>query len=154
MSATGPFFSLIFCSILAKAFLLIDFPVVRRSYFILCKPSYISPNRFPTSVRVVRREKTCAAYPYFFLFSQPFPLIDFPAVSKIQTCANRTDPSILFPGVVFQSIFSIVCVYEQGLSLSLWERPYQHDSTASRLLSEVKHVRAQLVLRWGTTLES
>ena len=34
------------------------------------------------------------------------------------------------------------------------ERPYQHDSTASRLLSEVKHVRAQLVLRWGTTLES
>jgi hypothetical protein len=34
------------------------------------------------------------------------------------------------------------------------ERPYQHDSTASRLLSEVKHVRAWLVLRWGTTLES
>jgi hypothetical protein len=36
----------------------------------------------------------------------------------------------------------------------LRERPYQHDSTASRLLSEVKHVRAWLVLRWGTTLES
>ncbi len=35
-----------------------------------------------------------------------------------------------------------------------WIRPYQHDSTASRLLSEVKHVRAWLVLRWGTTLES
>jgi hypothetical protein len=35
-----------------------------------------------------------------------------------------------------------------------WERPYQHDSTASRPLSEVKHVRAWLVLRWGTTLES
>ena len=35
-----------------------------------------------------------------------------------------------------------------------WERPYQHDSTASRLLSEVKHARARLVLRWGTTLES
>ena len=34
------------------------------------------------------------------------------------------------------------------------ERPYQHDSTASRLLIEVKHVRAWLVLRWGTTLES
>ena len=34
------------------------------------------------------------------------------------------------------------------------ERPYQHDSTASRLLSEVKNVRAWLVLRWGTTLES
>ena len=34
------------------------------------------------------------------------------------------------------------------------ERPYQHDSTASRLLSEVKHVWAWLVLRWGTTLES
>jgi hypothetical protein len=28
------------------------------------------------------------------------------------------------------------------------------DSTASRLLSEVKHRRARLVLRWGTTLES
>ena len=38
--------------------------------------------------------------------------------------------------------------------LLLRERPYQHDSTASRLLSEVKHVRAWLVLRWGTTLES
>ena len=33
------------------------------------------------------------------------------------------------------------------------ERPYQDDSTASRLLSEVKHLRAWLVLRWGTTLE-
>ena len=34
------------------------------------------------------------------------------------------------------------------------ERPYHDDSTASRLLSEVKHHRAWLVLRWGTTLES
>ena len=34
------------------------------------------------------------------------------------------------------------------------ERPYHNDSTASRLLSEVKHCRARLVLRWGTTLES
>ena len=34
------------------------------------------------------------------------------------------------------------------------ERPYHNDSTASRLLSEVKHCRAVLVLRWGTTLES
>ena len=34
------------------------------------------------------------------------------------------------------------------------ERPYQHVSTASNLLSEVKHGRAWLVLRWGTTLES
>ena len=33
------------------------------------------------------------------------------------------------------------------------ERPYNHDSTASRLLSEVKHDLARLVLRWGTTLE-
>ena len=32
--------------------------------------------------------------------------------------------------------------------------PYHDDSTASRLLSEVKHRRARLVLRWGTTLES
>ena len=34
------------------------------------------------------------------------------------------------------------------------ERPYHDDSTASRLLSEVKHRRVELVLRWGTTLES
>ena len=34
------------------------------------------------------------------------------------------------------------------------ERPYQDDSTASRPLSEVKHLRVRLVLRWGTTLES
>ena len=34
------------------------------------------------------------------------------------------------------------------------ERPYHSDSTASRLLSEVKHCRARLVLRWGATLES
>ena len=33
------------------------------------------------------------------------------------------------------------------------ERPYNNDSTASRLLSEVKHCLAWLVLRWGTTLE-
>ena len=38
---------------------------------------------------------------------------------------------------------------------AIWqERPYHDDSTASRLLSEVKHRRAWLVLRWGTTLES
>ena len=41
----------------------------------------------------------------------------------------------------------IFCTYTQ-------ERPYHNDSTASRLLSEVKHCRARLVLRWGTTLES
>ncbi|KAL7494948.1 hypothetical protein ACHAWT_003552 [Skeletonema menzelii] len=39
-------------------------------------------------------------------------------------------------------------------SLFYQERPYHSDSTASRLLSEVKHCRARLVLRWGTTLES
>ena len=41
------------------------------------------------------------------------------------------------------------------MRLPRWqERPYHSDSTASRLLSEVKHYRARLVLRWGTTLES
>jgi len=34
------------------------------------------------------------------------------------------------------------------------EGPYHSDSTTSSLLSEVKHCRARLVLRWGTTLES
>ena len=45
-------------------------------------------------------------------------------------------------------------MYNVQFHLQQWERPYQDDSTASRLLSEVKHVRAWLVLRWGTTLES
>ena len=40
------------------------------------------------------------------------------------------------------------------LAQNYQERPYHSDSTASRLLSEVKHCRARLVLRWGTTLES
>ena len=33
-------------------------------------------------------------------------------------------------------------------------RPYHCDSTASRLLSKVKHSWAWLVLLWGTRLES
>ncbi len=44
--------------------------------------------------------------------------------------------------------------YECYLDPHRQERPYHSDSTASRLLSEVKHRRARLVLRWGTTLES
>jgi hypothetical protein len=36
----------------------------------------------------------------------------------------------------------------------LYRRLHHHDSTASRSLCEVKHGRARLVLRWGTTLES
>ena len=51
-----------------------------------------------------------------------------------------------------------VCVCVCGY-IAVWrwhaqERPYHDESTASRLLSEVKHRRAWLVLRWGTTLES
>ena len=46
------------------------------------------------------------------------------------------------------------CIYNVWLRLCKQERPYHSDSTASRLLSEVKHCRARLVLRWGTTLES
>ena len=44
-------------------------------------------------------------------------------------------------------------VYIVKLSTHKRVRPYAHDSTASRQLSEVKHVPAQLVLRWVTTLE-
>ncbi len=40
------------------------------------------------------------------------------------------------------------------MQLNQQERPYHSDSTASRLLSEVKHCWARLVLRWGTMLES
>ncbi len=50
---------------------------------------------------------------------------------------------------------SYVCIVYIVCFVCLWqERPYHSDSTASRLLSEVKHCRARLVLRWGTTLES
>ena len=38
-------------------------------------------------------------------------------------------------------------IYKPKILIEKRERPYQHDSTASRLLSEVKHVRAWLVLR-------
>ena len=49
-----------------------------------------------------------------------------------------------------QNIFT-VAIFQAHQSQ---EVPYHDDSTASRLLSEVKHRRARLVLRWGTTLES
>ena len=49
----------------------------------------------------------------------------------------------------------LVCgLYIQKVSAGKQVVPYHDDSTASRLLSEVKHHRARLVLRWGTTLES
>ena len=52
-----------------------------------------------------------------------------------------------------RSVVSIAILYCSNLLFDQ-ERPYHDDSTASRLLSEVKHRRARLVLRWGTTLES
>ena len=48
--------------------------------------------------------------------------------------------------------FNILLIVRNFISNKI--RPYNHDNTASRLLSEVKHRRAWLVLRWGTTLES
>ena len=54
-----------------------------------------------------------------------------------------------------EKFFALVCsIWTQQFSQGCQERPYHNDSTASRLLSEVKHCRAWLVLRWGTTLES
>jgi len=46
------------------------------------------------------------------------------------------------------------CDYINNRGSLCQERPYHSDSTTSSLLSEVKHCRARLVLRWGTTLES
>ena len=56
--------------------------------------------------------------------------------------------------VIVWSIVQMCAVYI--VSNVDWNQvvPYNNDSTASRLLSEVKHYLAQLVLRWGTTLES
>ena len=56
--------------------------------------------------------------------------------------------------VVRVSVSVSVKVYRCKNVTQSQERPYHNDSTASRLLSEVKHCRARLVLRWGTTLES
>eukprot|EP00934_Nitzschia_sp_Nitz4_P006119 Nitzschia sp. Nitz4//scaffold167_size49223//35599//36857//NITZ4_007040-RA/size49223-processed-gene-0.62-mRNA-1//-1//CDS//3329538290//6109//frame0 len=64
---------------------------------------------------------------------------------SLQAASRANDAAIVSGGFKYR---------DPARHLSLRERPYQHDSTASRPLSEVKHVRAQLVLRWGTTLES
>ena len=62
-----------------------------------------------------------------------------------------------YPFIPWNSLFMWKHVSQDiifNCCMELRERPYQHDSTTSRLLCEVKHVRARLVLRWGTTLES
>ena len=41
--------------------------------------------------------------------------------------------------------------FENRVCLHL--RPYNRESTASRLICEVKHVLARIVVRWGTTRE-
>ena len=55
----------------------------------------------------------------------------------------------LYLCIICFALFIILC-----LGVLNWERPNHNESTASRLLSEVQHYRAWLVLRWGTTLES
>ena len=83
----------------------------------------------------------------------------------------RTDPMFM-PRVVCFSLYVLLIVWWNGIRMRSWlgdhsetfyihyfslsnqDGPYHSDSTASRLLSEVKHRRARLVLRWGTTLES
>jgi hypothetical protein len=65
---------------------------------------------------------------------------------------------IVVHGPVMQSYVPVVHYTRSTYFISQYrpvgqERPYNHDSTASRLLSEVKHDLARLVLRWGTTLE-
>ena len=59
--------------------------------------------------------------------------------------------------IICFALFCVCLVLFVWLSVSavcVWERPNHNESTASRLLSEVKHCRAWLVLRWGTTLET
>ena len=83
----------------------------------------------------------------------------------------RTDP-LLMPSVICFPWYVRVIVWRNGIRMRSWlgdhielfyihyfslrnqDGPYHSDSTASRLLSEVKHCRVELVLRWGTTLES
>ncbi len=46
----------------------------------------------------------------------------------------------------------ISCI-SQGECVDGYLRPYSRESTASRLICEVKHVLARIVVRWGTTRE-
>ena len=46
----------------------------------------------------------------------------------------------------------ILSIYIKHKLVTLQEGPYNHDSTASRLLSKVKHDLDLLVLRWGNTV--
>ena len=62
----------------------------------------------------------------------------------ILLCCLRGNKAYLFTSIRFY-------IWQWGYCGQ--ERPYNHDSTASRLLSEVKHDLVRLVLRWGTTLE-
>jgi hypothetical protein len=57
-------------------------------------------------------------------------------------------------GCLDSKVNNICSGYENAILSLVQQGPYHDDSTASRLLSEVKHRRARLVLRWGTTLES
>ena len=59
--------------------------------------------------------------------------------------------SIVWCRVSFVVLFVLVCTCVCVLCIEscLQARPYHVDSTASRPLSEVKHARARLVLRWG-----
>ena len=65
-------------------------------------------------------------------------------------CCWAADAGPLFD----RNSYDVMLVYVFWCFWSYWERPHHDDSTASRSLCEVKHHRAQLVLRWGTTLES
>ena len=89
-------------------------------------------------------------------------------MTKIIHCGHK-----MWCGVCFTCIWSEIVGLDEGRKCSnssrFWwnlsctagyiaqwtvkwqERPYHDDSTASRLLNEVKHRRAWLVLRWGTT---
>ena len=65
-------------------------------------------------------------------------------------CASRFSSLVRF--CRRRVVYCRGCVYVDVTCAQ--ERPYHSDSTASRPLCEVKHCRARLVLRWGTTLES
>ena len=61
-----------------------------------------------------------------------------------------------YPAWIWHSwaVETIRPIYNKDCSPSFQRAPNHVDSTASRLLSEVKQHRVELVLRWGTTLES
>ena len=67
----------------------------------------------------------------------------------VLSVASRTTASLVWIALSSNVLFGS---YNLNFG-SEYLRPYNRESTASRLICEVKHVLARIVVRWGTTRE-